>query len=84
MFYVETITKTNGNFKANIQKLCNSARRVMYTMSGSINKFASKNLRVLLKLSERITFPIYTYNCEEWRSTFFTRKFTTSDFLGER
>ena len=28
--------------------------------------------------------PISTYNCEVWGSTFFTRKFVSSDFLSER
>ena len=28
--------------------------------------------------------PVCTYNCEDQGSIFFTRKFSTSDFLGER
>ena len=82
--YLRTIIANNGNFKANIEELCKSARRAMYTLLGSTNKFASGNLRVLLKLFDRMILPICTYNCEVWGSTFFTRKFVPSDFLSER
>ena len=82
--YLGTIITNNGNFKVNIEELCKSARRAMYTLLGSTNKFASGNLRVLLKLFDRMILPICTYNCEVWGSTFFTRKFVPSDFLSER
>ena len=62
--YLGTIIKNNGNFKVNIEELCKSARRVMYTLLGSTNKFALGNLRVLLKLFDRMILPICTYNCE--------------------
>ena len=68
--YLRTIIANNGNFKANIEELCKSARRAMYTLLGSTNKFASGNLRVLLKLFDKIILPICTYNCEVWGSTF--------------
>ena len=55
-----------------------------YALLGSTNKFASGNLRVLLKIFDRMILPICTYNCEVWGSTFFTRKFVPSDFLSER
>ena len=82
--YLETIITNNGNFKVNIEELCKCARRVMHTLLGSTNKFASGNLRTLLKLFDRVIIPICTYNCEVWGSTFFTRKFVPSDFLSER
>ena len=65
-----TIIKNNENFNVNIQELSKSARRAMYTLLGSTNKFASGNLRVLLKLFDRMILPICTYNCEVCRSTF--------------
>ena len=70
--------------KVNVQELCKSSRGAMYTLLGSTNKFASGNLRVLLKLFDRMILPICTYNCEVWRSTFCTRKFAPSDFLSEQ
>ena len=79
-----TIITSNGNFKVNVQELCTSARRAMYTLIGGINKLTSGNLRVLLKLFERMILPICTYNCEVWESTFFTKKYLPSDFLGGR
>ena len=82
--YLGTIIKNNGNFKVNIEELCKSARRVIYTLLGSTNKFALGNLRVLLKLFGRVILPICTYNCEVWGNTFFTRKFVPSDFLNEQ
>ena len=82
--YLGTIITNNGNFKVNIEELCKSARRAMYILLGSTNKFASGNWRVLLKLFARMTLPICTYNCEVWGSTFFTRKFVPSDLLSER
>ena len=82
--YLGTIIINNGNFKVNIQELCKSARGVMCTLLANTNKYASGNLRVLLKLFDRMILPICTYNCEVWRSTFFTRKFVHSDFLSER
>ena len=36
----------------------------MYTLLGSTNKFALGNLRVLLKLFDRMILLIGTYNCE--------------------
>ena len=62
--YLGTIITNNGNFKVNIQELCKSARRAMYTLLGSTNKYASGNLRVLLKLFDKMILPIFTYNCE--------------------
>ena len=56
----------------------------MYPLLGSTNKYASGNLRVLLKLFDRMILPICADNCEAWGSTFFTRKFEPSDFLSER
>ena len=56
----------------------------MYTLLGSTNKFASGNLKVLLKLFDRMILPICIYNCEVWGSTFFTRKCVPSDFLSKR
>ena len=56
----------------------------MYTLLGSTNKFASGNLRMLLKLFDRMILLICTYNCEVCGSTFFTRKFVPSDFLNEQ
>ena len=47
-----------------------SARRVIYTLLGSTNKFASENLRMLLKLFDRMILPIWTYNCEIWEALF--------------
>ena len=44
--YLGTIITNNGNFKANIQELCKSARRAMYTLFDSTNKFAWGNLSV--------------------------------------
>ena len=38
--YLGTIITFNGNFKVNIQELCNGARGLMYTLIGSTNKFA--------------------------------------------
>ena len=48
----------------NIEELCKSARRVMCILLGSTNKFASGNLRVLLKPFDRMILPICTYNSE--------------------
>ena len=62
--YLGTIITNNGNFKVNIEELCKSTRRVMYTLLASTNKFASGNLRVLLKLFDRMILPICTYNGE--------------------
>ena len=76
--------KSNRNFNLNIQELCKSAKRTMYALLGSTKKFASGNLRVLLKLFDRMILAICTYNCEMRRSTFFTRRFTPSDFLSAR
>ena len=39
--YLEAIITNNRNFKVNIQELCKSARRAMYTLLGGTNKFAS-------------------------------------------
>ena len=44
--YLGTIITSNGNFKVNILELCKRARRAMYTLLGSTNKFASGNLSV--------------------------------------
>ena len=82
--YLGTIITNNGNFKINIEELCKSVRRAMYTLLGGTNNFASGNLRMLLKLFDRMILPICTYNCEVWGSTFFTKKFVPSDFLNER
>ena len=82
--YLGTIITNNGNFKVNIQELCKSARRAMYTLLGSTNKYASGNLRMLLKLFDRMILPICTHNCEVCGSTFFTRKFVPNDFLSKR
>ena len=76
-----TIITNNGNFKVNIQELCKSARRAIYTLLGSTNIYASRNLRVLLILFHKIVLLICVYNCEVWGSTFFTRKFVNSDCL---
>ena len=62
--YLATIITNNGNFKVNIQELCESARTAMCTLLGSTNKFASGNPRVLLKLFDRMVLPIRTYYCE--------------------
>ena len=56
----------------------------MYTLLGSTNEYVSGNLRVLLKLFDRMILPVRKYNCEVWGRTFFTRKFVPSDFLGKR
>ena len=82
--YLGTIITNNRNSKVNIQELCNSARRAMYTLLGSTNKFASGNLGVLLKLFDRRILPICTYNCEVRGSTLFTIKFVPSDFLDKQ
>ena len=82
--YLGIITTNNGNFKVNIQELCKSAGRAMYTLLGSTNKSASENLRVLLRLFDRMILPICTCNCEVWGSTFFTRKFVPSNFLSKQ
>ena len=44
--YLRAIITNNGNFKVNIEELCKIARRAMYTLLGSTNKFASGNLSV--------------------------------------
>ena len=62
--YLRKVITNNGNFKVNIEELCKSARRAMYTLLGSANKFASGNLRVLLKRFDRLILPICTYNCD--------------------
>ena len=82
--FLRTVITNNGNFKVNIEELCKSASRVMYTLLCSTNKFASGNLRVLIKIFNRMIFPICTYNCEVLGSTFFTIKFVSSDFLSKR
>ena len=63
--YLGTIVTNNGNFIVNIEELCKSARRAMYTLLGSTNKFASGSLKVLLKLFDRMILLICTYNCGE-------------------
>ena len=65
-----TIITNNGNFNVNIQELSKSARKAMYTLLGSTNKFVSGNLRVSLTLFDRMILPICTYNCEVCGSTF--------------
>ena len=82
--YLGTMITNNGNFKVNIEELCKSVRRVMYTLLGSTNKFASGNLKVLLKLFDKMILPICIYTCEVWGNTFFTRQFVPSDFLSKR
>ena len=82
--YLVTIITNNGNFKVNVQELCKSARRAMYTLLCSTNKFASGNLRVLLKLFDRMILLICTNNCVVGRSTFFIITFVSNDFLGKR
>ena len=44
--YLGATITNNGNFKVNIEELCKTARRAMYTLFGSTNKFASGNLSV--------------------------------------
>ena len=51
----------------------------MYTLLGSTNKYTSGNLRVLLKLFDRMVLPICTCNCEVWGSTI-----VPCDFLSKR
>ena len=72
------------NFKVNIQELCKSARRAMYVLLGSTNKYALGNLKVLLKLFHRMILPIGTCSCKVWGSTFSTIKFVPSDFLSKQ
>ena len=44
--YLGAIITNNENFKVNIEELYKIARRAMYTLLGSTNKFASGNLSV--------------------------------------
>ena len=82
--YLGAIVTNNGSFKVNIQELSKSVRGATYTLLGNTSKFESGNLRVLLKLFDRMTLSICTYSCEVWGSTVLSRKFVPSDFLGEQ
>ena len=48
--YLGSLNSNNGQFKLNISKLCKSASRAMYTLSGNVNKFSSRNVTILLDL----------------------------------
>ena len=39
---------------------------------------------MLLKIFDRMILTDCRYNCEVWGSTFFTRKFVSSDFLSKQ
>ena len=81
--YLKTVISNNGKFKANIQQLCKTASRAMYTLLCHTNKYSGVNIKLLMDLFDKIIVPICTYNSEVWRSAFFTKQFSRHSFLFE-
>ena len=82
--YLGTLISNNGKFKLNINEICKSASRAMYTLLGHINKYSAGNIAILLELFDRMILPICTYNCEVWGASFFPDKLSTREFLSEK
>ena len=53
----------------------------MYTLLGNVNKFYAGNIKILIDLFDKMILPICTYNCEVWGASFFSFKFSLSNFL---
>ena len=48
--YLGTAISSNGKFKANIQQLCKTASRAMYTLLSHTNKYSGGNIKSLMDL----------------------------------
>ena len=48
--YLATAISSNGIFKANIQQLCKTASRAMYTLLSHTNKYWGGNIKSLMDL----------------------------------
>ena len=82
--YLGSLISNNGQFKLYISELFKSANRAMYTVLGIVNKFSSRDVRILLDLFDKMILPICTYDCEVWRVSFSPYKFSATDFLAEK
>ena len=69
--YLGYLISNNGKFKLNISELYKSTSRAMYTLLGNVNKFPSRNVTILLDLSDKMILPICAYNCERLGVSFF-------------
>ena len=81
--YLGTVTSSNGKFKANIQQLCKTGSRAMYTLLSHTNKYSVGNIKLLMDLFDKIIVPICTYNSEVWGSAFFTKQSSYHSFISE-
>ena len=71
--YLGTVISSNRKFKANIQQLCKTASRAMYTLLSHTNKYSGGNIKLLMDLFDKITVTICTHNSEVWGSAFFIK-----------
>ena len=69
--YLRYLISNNGKFKLNISELYKSTSRAMYTLLDNVNKFPSRNVTILLDLSDNVILPICTYNREGLGVSFF-------------
>ena len=62
--YLGSLISNNGQLKLNISELGESASRAIYILLGTVNKFSSGNVTILLDLFDKMILLICTYNCE--------------------
>ena len=81
--YLGAVISRNRKFRENIQQLCKTASRAIYTLLSHTNKYSGGNMKLLVDLFDKIIAPICTYNSEVWGSTFFTKQSSCHSFLSE-
>ena len=81
--YLGTVISSNRKFKANIQQLCKTASRAMYTLLSHTNKYSGGNIKLLMDLFDKITVHICTYTSEVCSAAFFTKQYSDHSFLSE-
>ena len=81
--YLGTVISSNGKFKTNINQLCKTASRAMYTLLNHTKKYSGGNIKLLMDLFDKIIVPICTYNSELSGSAFFTKESSHHSFLSE-
>ena len=79
--YLGSIVSNNGSFKMNINELCKSASRTMYSLAYN---HLSSNVHILTHLFDKMIIPICTYNCEVWRASSLPKNFSPNYFLSDK
>ena len=65
--YLGTVViSSNGKFKANMQKLCKTATRAMYTLLTHTNKYSGGNIKLLMDLFDKIIVPYMYIQTVRW------------------